>query len=112
MSAACNGNWDGDEFDPEDNRAVNFLALKHSTSGDIVMLVVNVSEDTVETAGGSWICFENETQDDYPNIGRTCWGGFNRFQHTGPGPGSTDDMGVSFVGMPPFTASLLELEKD
>jgi hypothetical protein len=110
--SAGNGSWNGDSsrFEAETNNDLNFIALKHSTRGDILMLVVNDSADSVETADGSWIYFKYETQGDYPAIDRTCWAGFDPFLYHGSGPGSSDEMGVNFVGMPPYTASVLELE--
>jgi hypothetical protein len=106
VTLAENGTWDGDEFTAVTDHDLNFIAVRNPTTGDILLLVVNDSEDAI--GQNSWIFFSSETEGDYPD--RTCWGGFNPFDYIGPGPGSSDDMGVNFVGMPPFTASLLELE--
>ena len=69
---------------------------------------VNDSEETVSS--NSWICFSDETQGDYPALGRTCWGGFDPFEYSGSGPGSSDPLGVNMEGMLGYTASLIELE--
>ena len=78
---------------------LNFLALEHGPSGDILLMAVADPNGEAES-----ILFPGRLSSDYemvPIIG----------EEACPGPGGSEELSICFTGMPPYTASLYLLQR-